>query len=167
LPLILHTNSKSYSPPVSDNTEPCNGYPEYRDLPFNQYFYYGQAVTPAASIPDLLRSGHRYLDLSLCKDATDIKLCSNSLSWTGALNQVLDFARDSVEQLIVVNVNSVADNVLVQDIEKVIDTVCKVHAEKTPGTDEYEDGEVKKKKKRKKKWLYCYHHRLFTSIYFH
>ncbi|KAI8890534.1 hypothetical protein K501DRAFT_281821 [Backusella circina FSU 941] len=148
---------KSYSPPVSDNTEPCNGYPEYRDLPINQYFYYGQKVTTDTSIPDLLTSGHRYLDVSLCQEGNnDISLCSHSLSLSSALHQVFDFARDSVEQLIVLNVNSIAESVLAQDIEKVIDTVCKIHAEKTPGTAEYEDGECP--------FIYKYKFGAFPSI---
>jgi hypothetical protein len=61
---------------VTDGPLPCNGFPQYRELPINQAFYLGahnagshvfEKSSQKQDIPQLLEDGIRYLDINLCK----------------------------------------------------------------------------------------------------
>lgn len=65
---------------VIDGPLPCNGFPEYRQLPINQAFYLGAhnvgshvfnkpcQGSQTQDISQMLEDGIRYLDINLCKE---------------------------------------------------------------------------------------------------
>ncbi|KAI8148596.1 hypothetical protein BJV82DRAFT_270022 [Fennellomyces sp. T-0311] len=54
--------------PLPPDPLPCNGFPEYRTIPVNHFFWLGahDAARQDRSLTDMLRDGIRFLDLHLC-----------------------------------------------------------------------------------------------------
>ncbi|CEG66824.1 hypothetical protein RMATCC62417_03340 [Rhizopus microsporus] len=144
--------------PVIDGPLPCNGYPEYRKLPVNQAFYLGAnnagshvfsndcQVKQQNDIPQILKDGARFLDINLClNDEKRMMICSDhdsaisNTSFRNVLDDIFQFARDNVEQIFIVHLQSrgVHQPLDVKDVDKLLDETCKVHTELTDGTDEY------------------------------
>ncbi|KAI9273676.1 hypothetical protein BY458DRAFT_533162 [Sporodiniella umbellata] len=118
---------------VEADSEPCNGYPQYRKLPINQAFYLGS--TANKNVDTLLNQGMRYFEWDICQNAQDdLVICSTGKTFESALNEAFLFAREVPEQFFIVHVNTQIEN---QKIETNMDTLCKKHTELTPGTDEY------------------------------
>jgi hypothetical protein len=55
---------------LNDGPLPCNGFPQYRQLPINQAFYLGahNVGKQTKDIDAMLTDGIRYLDIQLCKE---------------------------------------------------------------------------------------------------
>lgn len=68
----------------------------------------------------------------------------SSSTFSEVLNKVFEFARNSVQQIIVLRLKSenVGEAADIQSIESVIDKLCRIHSDLTLGTDEYEDKQV-------------------------
>ncbi|KAL9539545.1 hypothetical protein MBANPS3_010199 [Mucor bainieri] len=124
---------------------PCNGYPDYKDMPISQAFYLGARNAQEHDISQALDDGIRYLDINLCKNQGTITTCSSKdgsalkKTFTDVLNDIFHFSRESVQQFFIVNIKSenTAQPVETKELEAVIDELCKVHTEATAGTDEF------------------------------
>ncbi|KAI8098760.1 uncharacterized protein BX664DRAFT_319530 [Halteromyces radiatus] len=139
---------------------PCNGFPEYKDLPVNYFFWLGvhnaglspdsyqcPDSTQARPVTDMLQDGIRHLDLNLCTRNGETTLCSSdnketNISFSDYLAQVFDYVRQVFQQVVVLNINSIVDDpdsvVTFKEMETIIDRVCKTQADRTLGTNEYE-----------------------------
>lgn len=71
----------------------------------------------------------------------------SSLYFTDVLETIFNFSRDTVEQILVINLKSENVNQAVEtkDLEELIDERCKIHTELTSGTDEFVKKKVRKK----------------------
>jgi hypothetical protein len=79
-----------------------------------------------------------------------IVLCSSydatpsTTPFSEVLSKVLEFSRNSVQQIIVLHLKSenVGEAADTQSIESTIDELCRIHSDLTLGTDVYEDKQV-------------------------
>ncbi|KAI8967548.1 hypothetical protein BDF20DRAFT_221908 [Mycotypha africana] len=125
---------------------PCNGFPDYKDLPINQAFYLGAHKQQRLhNVAQMLKDGIRYLDINLCKHQGQIVVCSrydgapSDLAFTDIIEELFQFARNTVEQILILNVDAenVNEPVDTRLLETIIDEKCKIHTEATEGTDEF------------------------------
>ncbi|KAI8636377.1 hypothetical protein BD408DRAFT_426255 [Parasitella parasitica] len=124
---------------------PCNGYPEYKEMPINQGFYVGLHNAETNDISQALSDGIRYLDVNLCKTQGSIKACSSAdgaplrKTFRNVLEDIFMFSRNNAQQFFIINIRSenVAEPVNTKELEAVIDDACKIHTEATAGTDEF------------------------------
>ncbi|KAI9028173.1 hypothetical protein CLU79DRAFT_554774 [Phycomyces nitens] len=110
------------------------------------------SVTQDRTVTEMLDDGIRLLEVSLCKGANGKAfLCSGADKEADLQNRepfrdftdgLFDFIQTRPKQVIVIHISSAFENqVSVKDIEGAIDEVCKVHAERTEGTDLFKEGE--------------------------
>lgn len=84
-------------------------------------------------------------------DEKRMMICSDhgsaisNTSFRNVLDDIFQFARDNVEQIFIVHLQSrgVHQPLDVKDVDKLLDETCKVHTELTDGTDEYVAFEVR------------------------
>ncbi|CEP15748.1 hypothetical protein [Parasitella parasitica] len=128
---------------------PCNGYPEYKEMPINQGFYLGIHNAEINEISQALSDGIRYLDINLCKTQGSIVACSSDdgtpleKTFESMLQEIFLFSRGYVQQFFIINIRSenVAEPVGTKELEAAIDDICKIHTEATAGTDEFVERE--------------------------
>lgn len=75
-------------------------------------------------------------------DREQLTTCPGSVTLHEFADQVLDFARVEPEQVIIVHVSTPEDASIDKTFEDTWDQVCKVHAERTEGTDAFVKREV-------------------------
>ncbi|ORY95430.1 PLC-like phosphodiesterase [Syncephalastrum racemosum] len=142
------------SAPVSSPPGPCNNFPQYLDLPINHYFWLGAhgagapcdasdrvGCTQDKTVTEMLTDGIRLIDLRLCSSSQgEIKVCSTTdkpgLTLHEVLDEVFDYARTQPQQVIMVHIASDGHQPL-DSLDDIVDQVCKVHSERTEGTDVY------------------------------
>ncbi|ORZ13639.1 hypothetical protein BCR42DRAFT_418766 [Absidia repens] len=161
--LILGITSSCQAQLSDDQPLPCNGYPEHKDLPVNYFFWLGAhnagLSADAYDCPhssqertatQMLQDGIRHLDINVCSRNGEPVLCATSgtntgtVGFSGYLDEILDYVRQVFHQVVVLNINSVVkdnavgDVVTFKQLESVIDQLCESQADRTLGTDEYE-----------------------------
>ncbi|KAG0171692.1 hypothetical protein DFQ30_000526 [Apophysomyces sp. BC1015] len=136
--------------PIEGIPAPCNGFPDYRDIPINNFFYLGAHIggsqgtehcsgaTQDNNVTTMLNDGIRLLDVELCTRGNKLHLCTSAdFTLHDLVDEFFDFTRTQSKQLLLVHLNSKQQASLKQ-VEDVIDEVCKLHTERTLGTKIFE-----------------------------
>ncbi|KAL0093095.1 hypothetical protein F4703DRAFT_1789539 [Phycomyces blakesleeanus] len=167
---VLASSTDATDGLVKEDPLPCNGFPEERDIPANYFFYIGAhvnrldsptgfnhqttdqstsssnnpSITQDRTVTEMLDDGKANGKTFLCSAIDQETDLHNREPFRDFTDQLFEFIQTRPKQIIVTHISSNASpekQVSIKDIESAIDEVCKVHTERTEGTDLFKEGE--------------------------